>query len=92
MKINVIMWVVFTILLTFELGVNQWILVPFANLLLALVALYLTKRHLWATDLLSLLFSFGLCLNMTIFTFFVDYWNEFGDLLIFRINMTLIFF
>ena len=93
MKINVITLVISTAMHISVWGINKLIIAPFAGLLLALVAWYVTKRHLWTTDLFSLLFSIALCLHMIILTFLADDKLELEvDALVLRINFVLIFF
>jgi hypothetical protein len=56
-----------------------WIYVYLANLLLSLVAWYVTKRHLWTNDLFAILFSFGLCSQVVLKTFSIDESSEETD-------------
>jgi hypothetical protein len=93
MVFNVILWALLSIGLLWHEREDPLVLIYIANLLLALIAWYCTKRHLWTVEYFSLAFSLSLMISVTIINFSRDCWGEYeGDDLVFRILMVLVFF
>ena len=75
MKYNVVQWVLVTIVATVVLGLKDPTLLHFfVNLVIAVMAWLLTKRHLWLVDYFSPLASFSLTMGLTIINYTHDCW------------------
>jgi hypothetical protein len=93
MKLNAAMWVLMTIANLTKQQFDEWFLVNFSNLLLAFVAWYVTKRHLWTTDSFTILFSIGVCMGVILHSFVDGGWfNPADNYMVMNRIWTLIFF